>query len=128
MSDTPEAPLLSPDDQRKADLRLRMAKGQEKMRELRAAGWKPVLLNPVEAAKAAPGSVKKAVKAYCWTCVGAGADTGAKFRVRDCTLGEKCALWPHRPWQTIKGGIVYNEDGEQVATPDSENIDEGSDE
>lgn len=110
---------LSPEEQKKAELRARMLKGQEKMRELRAAGWKPVILNPVEKAKENPGSLKLAVKAHCWTCCGAGADAGVKFHVRDCAV-KSCSLWPHRPWQTIKGGLAMNAEGVLEVAPGSE--------
>ena len=95
------------------------------MAELRASGWKPVILGPVESAKANPGSLKKAIKANCWVCCSAGADPGTRFAVRDCTLEDVCPLWPHRPWQHIKGGLVYNEDGVAVAPgSDAETDDE----
>lgn len=119
---------VSAEEAKKAELRARMQKGQEKMRELRASGWKPVILNPVEAAKASPGSLKKAIKAMCWVCCGAGADPGVKFHVRDCGLEDKCPLWPHRPWQTIKGGLTLDEEGVQVVAAGSDDGEDDSDE
>lgn len=128
MTDAVEQVALSPEEEaRRAELRARMQKGQEKMRELRASGWKPVVLNPVERAKANPNSLKAAIKAACWVCVGTDADPGAKFRVRDCAVGEKCPLYPHRPWQAIKGGvsISYDETGAEVVEgADDESDDE----
>lgn len=114
MSDhTPE--ILSPDEeQRRADLRARMQRGQEKMREMRAAGWKPVHRNPIEQALDKPNSLKAAIKAKCWECVGGDHDPGAKFRVRDCEVGARCPLYPHRPWQAIKGGVQRGADGSVV--------------
>lgn len=113
------------DDERRAQLRAQLAKGQDKMRELRASGWKPVHRNPEEQAQANPKSTKAAIKAFCWGCVGADADPGAKFRVRDCTV-TRCALHPHRPWQTVKGGHgqAVGENGEVLATEDSEDTGE----
>lgn len=113
------------DEARRDKLRAQLAKGQERMRELRESGWKPVHRNPVEQAEANPKSVKAAVKAFCWTCVGADADPGAKFRVRDCTV-TRCSLHPHRPWQNVKGGHsqVVGENGEVLATGDSEDTNE----
>jgi hypothetical protein len=105
---------------RKAQLRAQLAKGQERMRELRAAGWKPVHRNPVEQAEANPNSLKAAIKAFCWTCVGADADPGAKFRVRDCGV-KSCSLHAHRPWQSVKGGeMVTGQDGELLGSDDTE--------
>jgi hypothetical protein len=105
---------LSALEQRKSDARDRLLKAQEAMAQKRAAGWKPIVLNPVEKAKANPGSVKMAVKAHCWTCCGAGADPGVKLHVRDCSV-KSCNLWPHRPWQNAKGSFSLNEAGELVA-------------
>lgn len=104
---------------RRQQARERLAKAQEVMAEKRAAGWKPVQLNPVEKAKANPGSLKLAIRAHCWTCSGAGADPGTKFHVRDCKV-HNCALWPHRPWQTAKGGLTMSEDGRLVVADGSE--------
>lgn len=109
---------------RKDALREQLRRGQERMRELRAQGWKPVHKNPVEQAHEKPGSMKAAIKAFCWLCVGADADPGAKFRVRDCAVGAKCPLFQHRPWQHVKGGVSLNEDGVLAAEGDSEDTSE----
>ncbi|WP_144267145.1 hypothetical protein [Comamonas thiooxydans] len=89
-----------------------LRRGQEKLAQMRAEGWKPVHRTPVEQARDNPNSQKAAIKAFCWICVGADADPGAKFRVRDCDVGPKCPLHPHRPWQNVKGGVSLNADGE----------------
>lgn len=104
---------LDPVAQRKAAARERLLKAHEGMRLKREAGWKPVMLNPVEKAKANPGSLKMAIKAHCWTCSGAGADPGTRLHVRDCKV-LTCCLWPHRPWQTAKGGFVEGEHGQLI--------------
>jgi hypothetical protein len=120
------SPAGTPEDEtRRAQLRAQLAKGQERMRELRESGWKPVHRNPVEQAQANPKSLKAAIKAFCWECVGANADPGAKFRVRDCTV-TRCALHPHRPWQNAKGGHTQEigENGEVLATEGSEDTNE----
>lgn len=101
-------------ESRKQKLREQLKKGQAKMAELRASGWTPTHRNPVEQSQANPGSLKAAIKAFCWTCVGQDADPGAKFRVRDCDVGPKCPLFLHRPWQKVKGGLKYNDDGELI--------------
>ena len=108
---------------RRQQARERLLRAQEKMAEKRAAGWKPMQLNPVEKAKANPGSLKLAIRAHCWTCCGAGADPGTKFHVRDCR-SFSCALWPHRPWQNAKGGLTMGEDGALVVAEGSDG-DEG---
>jgi len=121
---TTVAPESGADEERRAALRAQLQKGQDKMRELRAAGWKPVYRNPVEQAQANPKSLKAAIKANCWNCVGADADPGAKFRVRDCTV-TRCALHAHRPWQDVKGGITETgQDGEPLGSDDTEDTNE----
>lgn len=82
-----------------------LEKAHERMRELRAAGYKPVQLNPVEKARANPRSLKLGIRAHCWICCGGDSDPGVKLRVRDCGLKEKCTLWVHRPWQTATGRV-----------------------
>ena len=72
---------------------------QKKLAEMREQGIDRVVLNPVEKAKANPTSLKYAIRAHCWQCVGADASEGAKQMVRDCSVGDKCALYPHRPWK-----------------------------
>ena len=85
-----------------------LAKAQAKIEEMRAAGWKPVVLNPVDKANANPRSLKLAIRAHCWNCMGQNSDPGVKLRIRDCAI-LNCALHPHRPWQTVSG--VLNEFG-----------------
>ena len=72
---------------------------QKKLAEMREQGIKQVILNPVDKAKANPTSLKYAIRAHCWQCVGADASEGSKQLVRDCSVGDKCALYPHRPWR-----------------------------
>lgn len=85
-------------------------KAREKLAEMRAAGWKPTHLSPVEAAEAKPTSLKLAIRAHCYTCVGEDADPGYKARVRDCSV-TRCALHRHRPWQDHTGRAQQTEDG-----------------
>jgi hypothetical protein len=126
-----EVPLVEPSaqaqaaaDAKKAQLRAQLQRGQERMKELRAQGVQFTHKNPVEQAQANPTSLKRAVKAFCWTCVGGDGDPGAKFRVRDCTA-PKCALHPHRPWQDAKGRIQVGDAG--VAEPTNESEDTSED-
>lgn len=79
-----------------------LKKAHEKMMELRASGWKPEILNPVEKAKRNPNSLKYAIRAMCWTCEGGDSDPGVKLRVANCTV-PSCPLRPHRPWQKMSG-------------------------
>ena len=76
---------------------------QKKLAEMREQGFKPVILNPRDKAKANPTSLKYAIRAHCWECVGADGNENAKLLVKQCGLEDKCSLWPHRPWQDLKG-------------------------
>lgn len=51
-----------------------LRKAQEAMAAKRAAGEKIVVLDPIEKAKANPTSLRMAINAKCWDCVGAGCD------------------------------------------------------
>lgn len=66
------------------------------------------VLNPIEKAADNPKSLRLAVNAFCWDCVGGDADPGPKQRVRDCAV-QGCPLWSHRPWQKIKGRSGYSD-------------------
>lgn len=76
-----------------------LQKAQARMAEMRADGWKPVVLTPTEKAKANPTSKSLAIRAHCWECVGGENADNARAQVRDCPV-MKCALRPHRPWQS----------------------------
>lgn len=85
-------------------------KARSRLEELRASGWKPVHLDPIAAAKAKPTSLRLAIRAHCYQCVGTDVDPGYKARVRDCGI-LSCSLHPHRPWQAHKGAVLINEEG-----------------
>lgn len=71
--------------------------------ERRAAGIKPVILNPIEKARRSPASLRAAINGKCWDCVGAGADPNPRGAIRDCAIRD-CTLWPVRPYQGQAGG------------------------
>lgn len=119
MSDTPENSLSPEEQSRRADATARLLQAQEKMREMRASGWKPVVLNPREKAKANPKSLKLAIRAHCWECCGGDAKgNNVRQRVHECDLIEKCALWPHRPWQKLGAAGAQEPDDDIVETPE----------
>lgn len=120
--DLPEADH-SAAEERRAKLREQLLRGQARMAELRAQGVTFTHRNPVQQAEANPTSLKRAVKAFCWTCVGGDGDPGAKFRVRDCTA-PKCPLHPHRPWQDAKGRIHIGAAGVAEPTQDTEDTED----
>lgn len=78
-----------------------LKRGQDALREKRASGWKPEILDPVEKAKRNPGSLKLAIRAHCYLCEGGDSDPGVRYRVGTCALEDKCPLWRHRPWQRL---------------------------
>lgn len=54
-------------------------------------------LDPIEKSKANPGSMKLAIRAHCYDCV--GRDTGYISDIRNCEIIE-CALHRFRPYQS----------------------------
>lgn len=67
--------------------------------ERRAAGIKSVTLDPIAKAARNPRSLRLALNAKCWDCIGAGADPNPRGAIRDCAIRD-CSLWPVRPYQT----------------------------
>lgn len=64
--------------------------------ELRAVGWTPERLDPIERARRNPKSLALAIAGKCWDCVGAGAEAGARDQIRDCSATQ-CPLRSVRP-------------------------------
>ena len=79
-----------------------MNEGLQRAREAREAnkalGIATERLSPAEKAAKRPTSLRLAINAKCYDCVGADADPGPKARVRDCAI-KTCSLHPVRPWQ-----------------------------
>lgn len=73
-------------------------KAREAVQAMKERGEKPVRLDPLEKARKNPKSLRAAVNAKCWECVGAGWDPGPRRAIRECTI-TKCPLWPVRPYQ-----------------------------
>jgi hypothetical protein len=53
---------------------------------------------PIQKARANPNSLRKAITAFCFECVGGDGEPGARNHVRDCTA-KGCPLFRVRPWQ-----------------------------
>lgn len=64
----------------------------------RAAGDPVVRLDPAERARLNPRSLRLAVTAKCWDCVGGDADPNPRGRIRECSV-TRCALHSTRPYQ-----------------------------
>ena len=59
---------------------------------------KRMLLDPYQRALRNPKSLMLAIRAKCWHCEGAGADSGWQRRIRTCAVRD-CPLWHVRPYQ-----------------------------
>lgn len=65
--------------------------------ELQAAGLL-TRASPTDKARADPYSLRKAITAFCYECMGGDGEPGARQHVRNCT-SPKCPLYAVRPWQ-----------------------------
>ncbi len=72
-------------------------KARAKKKELKSSGMLKVV-SPTQRALAAPKSLRKAVTAFCFECVGGDGEPGARNQVRNCTA-HRCPLFGVRPWQ-----------------------------
>lgn len=59
--------------------------------------------NPLDKARAKPGSIRLAVNAKCYDCQGRDADPGVTERIRTCEIPE-CSLFPVRPYRIKSRG------------------------
>ena len=75
----------------------RLDKARLKKTELQAAGLLK-RLSPVEKALADPRSLRKAVTAFCYECMGGDDEPGARKEVTNCSA-KGCPLYQVRPWQ-----------------------------
>jgi len=78
-------------------------KARVRSAELRAAGLlvRGPVLNPIERAKLKPTSLRLAIRAKCFECVGSGADPSWQDSVRHCSAS-LCPLLPVRPYQVAE--------------------------
>jgi len=54
---------------------------------------------PIEAQAKNPTSLRAAINAKCWDCIGGDADPSPRGQIRDCSITD-CPLWVVRPWQS----------------------------
>jgi len=54
--------------------------------------------SPTQRAFADPKSLRKAITAFCFECMGGDGEPGARKHVRGCT-SPNCPLFRVRPWQ-----------------------------
>jgi len=76
-----------------------LIKAREAAKERKKLGIKLVIKNPIEKAREHPQSLRKAITAMCFDCVGAGYDPDWRGSVRDCPCVQ-CPLFPVRPCQS----------------------------
>lgn len=72
---------------------------QEKVKQMKEAGTyiAPPKLNPIERAKLDPKSMRKAITAMCFDCIGGDHDPDFRGRIKDCPCTD-CPLYYHRPY------------------------------
>lgn len=64
----------------------------------RAHGPANRVFDPIAKAACHPNSLRLAINAKCWDCVGAGADPNPRGAIRHCPV-LRCPLYAHRPYQ-----------------------------
>ena len=67
-------------------------------REQRKALGLPCIKNPIERALEQPESLRRAITAKCYECVGMDGDANFRETIRTCT-SPKCPLFHLRPYQ-----------------------------
>ena len=75
-----------------------LQKAQLKQQAMRDAGIAVVVLSPIEKHLRAPTSLRAAINAKCYDCVGQDCDANWRGRVGTCTV-VKCPLHSVRPFQ-----------------------------
>ncbi len=56
---------------------------------------------PIEKAVENPKSLRLAINAKCFDCMGCGFDGHPANEIRNCEISD-CSLWPHRPYRKKK--------------------------
>lgn len=82
-----------------------LEKAQQRRREMAEQGISIVRMAPGEKSKSNPQSLRLAITANCWDCMGGEHAENVRQQVRECAV-EKCFLYAVRPWQIkdITGG------------------------
>jgi hypothetical protein len=57
--------------------------------------------DPIKKALARPRSLRLAINAMCWDCIGAGADPNPRAAIRECSI-TRCPLHTLRPYQKVE--------------------------
>ena len=80
-----------------------LKRAREKRKQMAENGIKIQIKNPIEKARDNPRSLRLAVNAMCYDCVGQDHDTGTRKRIRECAAEGVCPLHPLRPYQNKSG-------------------------
>lgn len=75
-----------------------LIKAREAQKERKRLGIKLISKNPVEKSLEDPKSLRKAITAMCFDCVGAGHDPDFRGSIRECGCAD-CPLHAVRPYQ-----------------------------
>lgn len=75
-----------------------LEKAQARLREMREAGDMPERIDPLERSRRKPNSLRAAVTAKCWECMGGGEDPGTRRLITECA-SSSCPLHSVRPYQ-----------------------------
>jgi hypothetical protein len=79
----------------------KMQEAAKVAREERKALGLPSTRNPIERAKDKPDSLRCAITAKCYECVGMDGDSNYRVTIRTCT-SYSCPLHVVRPYQKLK--------------------------
>jgi len=93
-------------------------KAQRVNRERRESGEVTTIThNLIVKAKKRPNSLKAAVNAMCFACMGGSEenlpDAGWKNNIRTCTAPD-CPLYPHRPYQKNSGDNEIDNESDEI--------------
>ncbi len=75
-----------------------LQKAHAALAERRLTGDIAPRLDPIAKARANPKSLRLAITAKCFECMGGGEDSGTRKLIRACT-SSNCPLHPLRPYQ-----------------------------
>ena len=81
-----------------SDLKSPMEKMQEANKLRRESGIKNEIKNPIEKAALRPDSLRLAINAKCYDCIGQDADPDWRGSIRNCVCND-CPLFLVRPYQ-----------------------------
>ncbi len=81
----------------------KMQEGARKAREERKALGLPSTKNPIERLSEKPDSLRCAITAKCYECVGMDGDSNYRNTIRTCT-SYNCPLYAVRPYQRLTVG------------------------